>query len=284
MDYHFAEDVKAIREILGVTQAGLAEGIGTQQVTLSRSETGRTKPSDRLLEYVYGFAYEKNIRLGQLKEMLCRERIEPGHRLLFYGAGNAMEINSIFSISETTNNIGQNLCAVENYEQAVSDVIGYRKSSVCYLDFDEQDLKCKKYSVNRGWILTHAYYHGGLEQYESHPLIQKLIEESQSVDYLIEPTVDNRMFQIINEFISGEITDEQCRYCLAAANPENRYVFTTEAARKNLKILERNYISAIEKEYYRKSCDEEKRLVDEQVKAVMIKYRGKGRYINEILK
>ena len=30
MDYHFAEDIKAIREMLGMTQAGLAAEIGMQ--------------------------------------------------------------------------------------------------------------------------------------------------------------------------------------------------------------------------------------------------------------
>jgi len=65
-------------------------------------------------------------------------------------------------------------------------------------------------------MLTIACYRGTLEKYESHPMIQKLIEKSRDYDYIIAPIADNRMFQIINSFINGEITDEQCKHCLAA--------------------------------------------------------------------
>lgn len=284
MDYHFAEDIKAIREMLGMTQAGLAAEIGMQQVTLSRSEIGRTKPSDRLLEYVYGFAYEKNIRLGRLKEMLCCESIKPGHRLLFYGAKDLLEGENVFDRIGAENAIAHAFCAVEKYDQAASAVAGFKKSSVIYLDFDEQNLKCKRYTLTRDWILTFAYYRGALEKYENHPTIRKLITESQSGDYIIAPIADNRMLQIINSFITGEITDVQCKHCLAAMNLGNQYVFTSEQAAKRLRILERSYISVNEREYYKRLRNEETRLSDDKVKLARIQYRGKGRYIDEILK
>lgn len=284
MDYHFAEDVKAIREMLGMTQAGLAAGIGTQQVTLSRSETGKTKPSERLLEYVYGYAFDKNIKLGKLKEMLWLESMKPGHKLLFHGAKDALDGRIRVDMSRTKNDFGQGFYTGENYDQAVAFVAGFEKSSVYFLDFDESGLKCKKYSVNRDWMLTIAYYRGTLEQYENHPLIRKLVAESKSGDYIIAPIADNRMFQIINSFIAGEITDEQCKHCLAATNLGNQYVLTSDRAAKKLKVLERSYISANEREYYKRIRNEDTKLGDDKVKLARIQYRGKGRYIDEILK
>ena len=153
-----------------------------------------------------------------------------------------------------------------------------------FLDFDESGLKRKKYSVNRDWMLTIAYYRGTLEQYENHPLIRKLVAESKSGDYIIAPIADNRMFQIINSFIAGEITDEQCKHCLAATNLGNQYVFTSDRAAKKLKVLERSYISANEREYYKRIRNEDTKLGDDKVKLARIQYRGKGRYIDEILK
>ena len=38
MDYNFADDLRAIREILGYTQFEIAEQIGVEQVTISRNE------------------------------------------------------------------------------------------------------------------------------------------------------------------------------------------------------------------------------------------------------
>jgi DNA-binding transcriptional regulator YiaG len=50
-----AADVRALRERLGLTQAGLAERIGTRQQTVSEWETGTSRPrrmSRRLLHLV----------------------------------------------------------------------------------------------------------------------------------------------------------------------------------------------------------------------------------------
>ena len=38
MNYNFSEDMRSIREILGLTQSELAEQIGVEQVTISRNE------------------------------------------------------------------------------------------------------------------------------------------------------------------------------------------------------------------------------------------------------
>ena len=47
MEYNFSEDLKSIREILGFSQSELAEKIGVDQVTISRTELKKTEPSAR---------------------------------------------------------------------------------------------------------------------------------------------------------------------------------------------------------------------------------------------
>ena len=249
MNYKFSEDLKAIREILGITQGELAEKLGVQQVTISRNENGKTKPSEKLLEQVYSFAFDNNIKLGRLKEMLWLENIKSGHKLLFHGAKRAIEGEISPSKSRMNNDFGQGFYTGESYEQAVSFVSGFEKSSVYYLDFDDSNLKWKEYEVNQEWMMTIAYYRGALETYENHPVIKKLIKNKEKYDFIIAPIADNRMFQIINSFISGEITDEQCKHCLAATNLGKQYVFASEKSVKKIKILERSYISSNEREY-----------------------------------
>lgn len=50
MDYNFSDDLKAIREILGYTQFEMAKQIGVEQVTISRNELRKTKPSSQLMD------------------------------------------------------------------------------------------------------------------------------------------------------------------------------------------------------------------------------------------
>ena len=91
------------------------------------------------------------------------------------------------------------------------------------------------------------------------------------------------MFQIINSFIEGELTDEQCKHCLAATNLGMQYIFVSEKAVSQAKLIECCYISHNEREYYKNIRLEESKLGANKVKLARKQYRGKGRYIVEIL-
>ena len=283
MDYYFSDDLKAIREILGITQTELAKRIGVQQVTLSRNELGKTTASERLLEQVYSFAFDNGIKLGRLKEMMWLENLKSGHKLLFHGAKSEIQGKISIKRSRTNNDFGQGFYTGERYGQAISFVSGFDRSSIYYLDFDETGLKCKQYKVDQEWMLTIAYYRGALDEYKDHPVVKRLLNKVRNCDYAVAPIADNRMFQIINSFIAGEITDEQCKHCLAATNLGNQYVFTSEKAARKLKILERSYISSSEREYYKGLRAEDTKLGDDKVKLARRQYRGKGKYIDDIL-
>ncbi len=284
MDYNFGQDLISIREILGLTQVELASLIGVEQVTISRNELGKTKPSRNLLETIYAFAFSKGINLGRLKEMFWKESINREHKLLFHGSKSMIEGKIEVCKGRKDNDFGQGFYTGETYVQAISFVSNFDKPSVYFIDFDESGLKYKKYDVNQEWMMTIAYYRGTLEKYKEYPLIKKLVKESKNCDYVIAPIADNRMFQIINSFIDGEITDEQCKHCLAATNLGYQYVFKSDRALNNIKLVERAYISENERAYYKNIRSSDTRLGDDKVKLARIKFRGKGHYIDEILK
>lgn len=283
MNYNFPEDLKSIREILGLSQSELAEKIGVEQVTISRNEVGKTEPSSKLLESVYSYAFANKIKINKLKEMLWRDDLGINEKLLFHGAKS--EIDGAIDIhrGRQNNDFGQGFYTGESYEQAISFVSGFDNSSVYYLSFHDKNLKCKRYEVNQEWMMTIAYYRGTLDEYKNHPTIKALVEKSRDCDYIIAPIADNRMFQIINSFIAGELTDEQCKHCLAATNLGMQYIFISEKAVSQVKLIERCYISQNEREYYKNVRLEESRLGDDKVKLAKKQYRGQGRYIDEIL-
>ena len=283
MEYNFSEDLKSIREILGFSQSELAEKIGVEQVTISRTELKKTEPSARLLEAVYSFAFDKNIKINKLKEMFWRDDLGANEKLLFHGAKTEIVGEIDIHKGRKNNDFGQGFYTGESYEQAISFVSGFGNSSVYYIRFDDRDLKCKRYEVNQEWMMTIAYYRGTLDEYKDHPAVKALIEQSRNCDYIIAPIADNRMFQIINSFIAGDLTDEQCKHCLAATNLGMQYIFLTEKAVSQIKLTERCYISSNEREYYKNIRLEESKLGDDKVKLAKRQYRGQGRYIDEIL-
>ena len=52
MEYSFKQDLKAIRDVMNLSQEELADKLGVEQITISRNEQGYTKPSDKLMEKV----------------------------------------------------------------------------------------------------------------------------------------------------------------------------------------------------------------------------------------
>lgn len=143
--------------------------------------------------------------------------------------------NSCSTSGRTNNDFGCGFYTGESYDQSISFISNFNKSCVYFLDFNNVDLRCKKYNVDQEWILTIAYYRNALSKYAEHPIVQKLVTQSRDCDYIIAPIADNRMFQIINSFIDGEITDEQCKHCLAATNLGYQYVFATPKSTKHLR-------------------------------------------------
>ena len=236
-----------------------------------------------MLERVYNFAFDKNIQLNRLKEMLWIEKLPSNHKLLFHGAKGIIERPLSVHVGRINNDFGQGFYTGETYAQAISFVSGFKDSSVYYLDFDNQNLKSKEYFVDQEWMMTIAYYRGALDNYKNHKIVQKIIKDSRNYDYIIAPIADNRMFKIIDSFIQGEITDEQCKHCLAATNLGKQYVFVSDLAISQLKIVEHVYLSDNEKNYYKKIRSSNSKLGDDEVISARIQYRGKGKYIDEIL-
>ena len=282
MHFNIGEDMKIVREVLNITQEELSREIDVEPLTIKRIEKGSTNASKRTLDLFYDFVYKKRIYLNKIKEMFYKEGMK-GDILLFHGSKTNIIGEIDVNKGRVNNDFGQGFYAGESYEQAISFISGFEKSSVYLLDFEEQNLRHKKYEVNQEWMMTIAYYRGVLKSYESHPIVKKLIEKSQDCDYIIAPIADNRMFQIINSFIEGEITDEQCKHCLAATHLGSQYVFISERAIEQVKLIERCYISNNEKEYYKNIRTEDTKLGDDKVKLAKIQYRGKGKYIDEIL-
>jgi hypothetical protein len=133
-------------------------------------------------------------------------------------------------------------------------------------------------------MISIAYFRGWLKEYENTIVIQKILQKIQQADVIIAPIADNRMFDIINEFVENEITDEQCRHALAATNLGYQYVLKTKKAIDSISYLQELYVCNKEKE----KCIEGRVSLtnngQQKVKMARIEYKNKGRYIGEILK
>ncbi len=159
----------------------------------------------------------------------------------------------------------------------------FEHPSIYFLDFNPINLNKLEFEVDTKWMLTIAYFRGRLDKYKDSKLVKDIKEQFKDIDYVIAPIADNRMFQIIDTFVDGDITDEQARYSLSATNLGKQYVFISPNSIKNLTILERCFLCSKEKTYYQKEQLKFLNIGNDKVKLAKINYKNKGKYIGEIL-
>ena len=283
-DFALCTDIEIVMELLNITAQELADGIGVTATTISRWRKSEEQVSSSNLNAFYNFAFGKGIRLNKIKEQLFKEECNSNSTILFHGAKTYLDGQISIERSKNTNDFGKGFYCGESLEQSAMFVASYPESSLYILEFDKTDLSYAQLNVDRDWMLLIAYFRNKLADYAKHPIIQNLLAKIEGADYIIAPIADNRMFEIIDSFIEGEITDVQCQHCLSATNLGNQYVFVTDKALSRLQIMRHCYLASEEKSYYLTYKHEESRIGNDKVKVARKQYRGQGYYIEDILK
>lgn len=283
---NLTNEITIISEVLQINESDLSEKLGVSLETINNWKFGRKGIGNANLEKVYSFAYDNGIVLNNIYEQLLKEEYENSENIvLFHGAKRSFSMPIDFATnSKSTNDFGGGFYLGETFEQGANYISVLNQSIVYCFNLNLNNLKIYKFNVNTEWMITIAYFRGWLDDYKDSSLIQKLISKISNYDVIVAPIADNRMFDIIAEFVENEITDEQCRHALSATNLGFQYVLKTNKALKNIKLLKEMFVCQKEKA----SClDNRVTLTNngsQKVKIARIQYKNKGRYIEEILK
>ena len=92
------------------------------------------------------------------------------------------------------------------------------------------------------------------------------------------------MYETINSFSYGEISDEQCLHALSVNNLGLQYVFKSERACRALKFIDRLYLCEEEKKKYLNNKYELASEGRSKTEIVINEYRRKGKYFDELFK
>lgn len=281
--YRIDEDCRLFRELRRLSQTELANKLGLGLATVNRWENMQTEPAEDNLEKFYAYTYRNFVRLNSIKEQFYREELKNDEQLLFHGAKTTIEGVLRPDVSRHNNDFGQGFYMGESFRQAALFVSNFESSCVYAIKFKDVGLTKASYSVNTEWILTIASFRGKLKGRVSAEQQARIRAKADIADYIIAPIADNRMYQIIDSFIDGEITDEQCRHALAATELGMQYVIKTNKAAKCAEILERCFLCTPEKNNYTATRKADLKASEDKVRAARIEYRGKGKYIDELL-
>ena len=275
-----------IRELLGITQEELAKKLGVSFETINRWEKDKNEIEIKNINKLYSFAFENKIYINSIYELLFLEEFQKDTNKVLFHSSKSNEINFPLdlSYSKLNNDFGVGFYLGENYKQAATYIANGNSVSVYAFNLNLNGLRIKKFNVDKEWMIAIAYYRGWLKEYLNHPYVEKIISSVNEHDIIIAPIADNRMFDIISEFVRGEITDLQCEHALAATNLGFQYVLKSENALKNISLIKPLYVCSREKEKLVNLRLEMSDLSQDKVRVARIEYRGKGQYIDELLK
>lgn len=285
MKYDVTKDIEFIKEALQISDEKFSLSCGLPRSTFSNWSKGKNISSKSALEKIYSFAYEQGLRINDLKQQMYLDMNNDDEIVLFHGAKQELVGELDIKYANKNNDFGAGIYLGENYYQSASYVCQYDESSVYVYSYKiNENLKVVKYKVDLNWMLTIAYFRDRLRDYDNTKSINRIKEKLKEVDIVIAPIADNNMYQIIDDFINGLITDKQCLASLSATDLGKQYVFLNNKALKNIKPISHFYLCNLEKMDYQKLRKENASVGLQKVKYVTREFAGKGKYIEELLK
>lgn len=281
--FDFKDDVNLILRSMGISIHELANDLYLDVPTISNWLNGKYEADHRSKEDIYEYAYKNGIRINLAHEAALKMLSEKdGFVPLYHGSKQGIYKEIDINYSKDKNDFGKGFYCGETFEQSAMFVCDYRNSYIYSYGFYTNNLKKYEYGIDNNWMITIAYYRGLLNEYSDSAKLKKIIDKSKGVDYIIAPIANNRMFDIIGEFVNGNITDKACNYALAALDLGKQYVLKTKKAIDNLGIFKQYYFCNSEKEYYRLDKINSQKQRYSTVKSFRSKHR-EGKYIEELL-
>ena len=285
MNFNYIKDLEYAKSILEITDKELCGLLGVSRMTFYRWLNKSIVPSKDNLEKIYTVLYDKNIKINLLKEEIYKAKNVRDVKILYHGAKGELLGDITIEKSEQKKDFGKGFYLGESLLQSASFVSNYPHSSVYVVRCDVADLRIKEFDVSSDWMILISFFRGKIDEYKNSPYLTKLLSEISNIDLVIAPIADNTMYEILDDFANGEITDLQCLHALSANWLGKQYVFLNDAAiNKSITLIDRLYICEKEKKDYVTKREENSKIGRDKVKLAKRAFAGKGKYIEELLK
>lgn len=285
MNISLSEDLKKIKILLNYTNEELASELGVNRSTLSRWINNENYPNSLTLNKIYSYIYSKGIKLNLIDEELYKSKASKNTLVLFHGSKSGIDGPLTIEKSNEKKDFGKGFYLGESVKQAVSFVSNYQNSLLYIIEINNIDiLNIKYFDVSKEWMILVAYFRGRIEDYNDSSYLKELIDSIKDVDIIVAPIADNSMYAIINDFIEGGITDEQCINALSANRLGKQYVVLNDKTlNNNVRIIKESFLCDEEKHQYEDEKENDRNIGKAKMILAKREYAGIGKYIEDIL-
>lgn len=279
INYCLKRDIKLFIESEKMDLDLFARETGVSINTIKEVLNKKKSVTNKVYEKIYDYIYKCGYRINIVKEEFIKES---GFDILFHGSKEGLN-SVLYNGSRDNCDFGRGFYLGESFNSALSFVCDNVGSSVYSFSYSLNDLKVVKFDCSLEWMIAICYYRGTIKNYDNANLIKKIIKKVENSDVIITPIADNRMFYIMTLFANGDINSDIALHSLSASNLGLQYVFRSEKAIKNIKVIEKYYICNSERDDARTKLKERSNYVDSKLKMSKREFKN-GLFIEEILK
>ena len=287
MKNNYGELIRKIRQFVGISQNELADYMGVSFATVNRWENGHVIPVKSAQERLFVFCMEKHVPLiNYLEERIdtiAKELSLPSDRILLYhGSKRGLE-GCIAPKSRKHCDFGAGFYMGTQPDQPLTLICDFPKSKFYLVSVSLKNIKTIDVPADLEWAMLVAYHRGKMENIKGTEFYEHYHTLAENCDMVIGCIANDKMFQVLDDFFIGNITDVALIKSLAALELGRQYVAITQKGCDAIRVECEISISHLEKRYLQTLSEENRAKGISLANDICKANRRTGKYFDEIL-
>ncbi len=274
------EIIKEIRKRTGDSQKALAAALNVSFATVNRWETGHNEPTPLAMDSLRAYCRRKGIDYAGFEGNTIQTG--RGTMLLYHGSKSGIT-GDIAPMSRELCDFGRGFYMGTDKMQPLTLICNFPDARLYTLKADLSGLQVLSIEAYIDWALLIAYHRGKMESARGNAIYKKYANMANGCDMIVGYTANDRMFVVLDRFLSGEITDVALINSLSALKLGKQYVALTEAACRQIEIIEEKSLSETERDALRTESDAHRMEGIRQAEEICRRHRRDGRFFDEII-
>lgn len=279
--------IKQIRTHIGMSQAELAERLKVSFATVNRWENGRATPNRLAQSQIYDLSVENQVPVYDMILQNIRGtadviREQSDRTVLYHGSKSGIE-GRIAPRSRSQCDFGKGFYMGSEPGQALTLTCDYDRSSLYLISLDLGSLNTLEVPADIEWAMLVAYHRGRMETICGTSFYDHYRDMTAGKDLVIGSIANDRMFYVIDQFFSGNITDAALVHSLSALQLGRQYVAISQKACDAVRIEREIQLSYLERLFVQRASANNRAAGISLANEICRDYRREGLYYDEIL-
>lgn len=218
----------------------------------------------------------------KIRKATAEIKVSEDSILLYHGSKSGLT-GSIAPISRKHCDFGAGFYMGTQPEQVLTLICDFPKAKFYLLSVKTSNIKILELPANIEWAMLIAYHRGRMDKIKGTAFYEKYCTYFDQYDMVIGNIANDKMFQVLDDFFVGNITDIALINCLAALNLGKQYVAITQRGCDAIQIEQEIPISISERKLLQDLSEKNRTKGISLANEIYKKYRRSGKYFDEIL-